>query len=55
MCKLGTDDTILWPTMDIGRARQEKIVPSVQSVGVIAVLMRKESVLSLYIGTGVFP
>lgn len=52
MCKLGTDDTILWPTMDIGRARQEKIVPS---VGVIAVLMRKESVLSLYIGTGVFP
>ena len=31
--------------------RREKIVPF---VGVIAVLMRKESVLSLYTGTGAF-
>lgn len=42
MCKLGTDDKILWQMTAIGWAKPGKVVPC---VGVIAVLMRKEGEL----------
>lgn len=52
VCKLGTDDKILWQMTAIGWAKPGKVVPC---VGVIAVLMRKEGELWLYVGTGLIP
>lgn len=52
VCKLGTDDKILWQMTALGWAKQGKVVPC---VGVIAVLLRKEGVLWFYIGTGLIP